>query len=362
MESYIKRAVIEILEKNLVISGFISVTLSLVLSFQLVKYIPGFTVSLWLVPLILSYFLRFIFSRRRLSRFNEHVSLNGFRLGCLTSGLIWGWCGYFFFKEVDPVTGLYISFTLGGLAAGASSSLAADKYSFLLFTVPLLVPNIVANFLIGSEVSIGMAVMLLLYISFLTFSSKSMGGTLVENLHLKKKAEDSEKEVKRLALYDQLTGLPNRFLFEDRLKQVISKHQREGKKFALLFIDLDGFKQVNDQYGHHIGDELLQVISKKFEGALRNEDTCARIGGDEFVVILQNIDLSGALNVSEKLLHLASTPMPLSKASVQVSASIGVSIYPDHAQTQNDLLIKSDRAMYRAKEKGKNKVVIHGEV
>ena len=249
---------------------------------------------------------------------------------------------------------------MGGLAAGASSSFAADKYSFLFFSIPLLVPNIAANFLIGSNVTIGMAIMLILFLSFLSFSSRSMGETLIENLRLKRVAEESERKVKQLAFYDQLTGLPNRFLFEDRLKQVTSKHHRDGNKFALLFIDLDGFKQINDEHGHQSGDELLQNLSRKFESALRNEDTCARMGGDEFLVILPDIKLDGALKVAEKLLSVTSTPVSLSVGSVQVSASIGLAIFPDHAQSPEDLVVKADKAMYLAKDKGKNTVVVSG--
>ena len=189
-----------------------------------------------------------------------------------------------------------------------------------------------------------------------------MGQTLIENIHLRERSEDSEKRAKQLALFDQLTGLPNRFLFEDRLKQVISKHHREGNQFALLFIDLDGFKQINDEHGHHTGDKLLQVLSRKFESVLRSEDTCARIGGDEFVVVLPSINRDGALKVSKKLLKLASDPLSLSTGIVQVSASIGLSLFPDHAQNKDALIIKADKAMYIAKSNGKNKVIISDNI
>lgn len=358
MDSYVRKAVIEVFAKNIIISGLISLTLSFILSIQLIKQLSDISLYLWLALLVFVYVIRFTLSKRMLKDFNQHVAMISFRVGCLLSGLIWGWCGFFFFLDVDTVTRIYISFTLGGLAAGASSSLSADKYSFLLFTLPVLVPNIVANFIIGSEESIGMALMLILFLGFITFSSKTMGATLIENLSLKQKAEKSEKEVRRLAYYDQLTGLPNRFLFEDRLNQVLKKHKRDKNKFSLLFLDLDGFKCVNDNYGHRAGDQLLKELSGKFQNTIRNEDTIARIGGDEFVAILQNITSDGAIEVSRKLLKAACSPVCISNDQVQVSASIGVAIYPDHALTVDDLLIKSDKFMYLAKEKGKGTMVM----
>lgn len=359
MDSYIRKAVIDVLEKNLVVSGLISIALSFILSAQLKSFLPESTIILWLISLFIVYGFRYTFTKQRqATNCTEQASLTVFRIGSLASGLVWGWCGFFFFLEADTVTRLYISFTLGGLAAGASSSLAADKVSFLFFTIPVLIPNIAANFYIGTEVASGMAIMLVLYLVYISFSSKTMGTTLTENLYLQRKAELSEKEVKKLAYYDQLTGLPNRFLFEDRLRQVISKHKRDGNKFALLFIDLDGFKLINDNYGHRSGDHLLIELSQRFQNSVRNEDTIARIGGDEFVGVLQNTDGNGAMKVAHKLLKAASTPIILPDAEVQVSASIGVAIYPDHAQTANDLLICSDNFMYNAKEQGKNKIVM----
>lgn len=359
MDSYIRKAVIDVLEKNLVVSGLISIALSFILSVQLKVFLPESTIILWLISLFIIYGFRYIFTKQRqATNSTEQASLTAFRIGSLASGLVWGWCGFFFFLEVDTITGLYISFTLGGLAAGASSSLAADKASFLFFTIPVLIPNIAANFYVGTEIASGMAVMLVLYLVYISFSSKTMGTTLTDNLYLQRKAELSEREVKKLAYYDQLTGLPNRFLFEDRLRQVISKHKRESNKFALLFIDLDGFKLINDSHGHRAGDQLLKELSQRFQNSVRNEDTIARIGGDEFVGILQSTDADGAINVARKLLSVASKPVCLSNTEVQVSASIGVAIYPDHAQAATDLLICSDNFMYIAKDKGKNKVVM----
>lgn len=359
MKLFVTRAVLEILEKNLVVSGLISSAIAFVLYFQLHKHLAEIFVWLWVIFLVLSYLARYAFSRYRHKHFDDGAALKGFRIGSLVSGLAWGCCSYFFYLEADAITGAYISFTLAGLAAGASSSLAADKYAFFFFTIPLLVPNILANFLIASEITVGMAIMEILYLSFLSLSARNMRRTLIENLHLQKRAENSEKKAKRLAFFDQLTGLPNRFLFEDRLRQVISKHDRKGDTFALLFIDLDGFKAINDQFGHHSGDELLQALSKKFQSVLRSEDTCARIGGDEFMVILPSIDREGALAVSQKLLDLASIPVPLSAGQAKVSASIGLAMFPEHAQNQDDLVISADQAMYRAKLEGKNKVAIY---
>lgn len=159
-----------------------------------------------------------------------------------------------------------------------------------------------------------------------------------------------EASLNKLAYYDALTGLPNRLLFEDRLHQGMFACKRQGSKLAVLFVDLDKFKEVNDSFGHHIGDLLLKEIARRLRSQLREEDTVSRLGGDEFVILLNSIS---CVEDSEKIVRnlLAALRAPFTTESVTLyqEASIGICIYPDHAQDEATIVNKADQAMYIAK-------------
>ena len=159
----------------------------------------------------------------------------------------------------------------------------------------------------------------------------------------------------RSANYDKLTDLPNRSLFHDRLTQTLRQSKRYDRKFALMFIDLDGFKAVNDTLGHDVGDELLIKTAKRLLGCVRDSDTVARIGGDEFTIILQSISLfENVESVAQKIIHDLSDPFKFKKNDAQIGASIGISFFPDNGDDMETLLKKADEAMYKVKKDGKN--------
>ncbi len=161
----------------------------------------------------------------------------------------------------------------------------------------------------------------------------------------------TEKRMRHLATHDALTGLPNRILFFDRLHLALARAQRNHAQVAVLFLDLDRFKQVNDSYGHLIGDQVLQILSFRLEECLRHSDTVARMGGDEFTVILENIaSPHDCVAVARKILEVVSTPFVIKKQEFHFSASIGISIYPDDTEDADLLLNHADTAMYQAKE------------
>lgn len=165
-----------------------------------------------------------------------------------------------------------------------------------------------------------------------------------------------QKELESMANFDALTGLPNRVLLADRMRQAMTQHSRRGKALAVCYLDLDGFKAVNDNYGHNYGDELLIALSNRLRKALRDGDTLARIGGDEFVAIASDISSDkDRERVLARLLRAASDPIHVKDAELQVSASIGVAIYPKDADTQETLMHLADQAMYVAKQLGKNR-------
>ena len=165
---------------------------------------------------------------------------------------------------------------------------------------------------------------------------------------------EAEKNIHFLAYYDVLTGLPNRTLLRDRLGQLIAVANRDKQQFALLFMDLDRFKYINDSMGHSVGDRLLQAVALRIQAHVREEDTVARLGGDEFIVLLRETGESGAAVVAVKLLEALAAPYDLDGQLISTQASIGISIYPDHAQESDTLIKNADMAMYRAKEEGRN--------
>jgi diguanylate cyclase (GGDEF)-like protein/hemerythrin-like metal-binding protein/PAS domain S-box-containing protein len=170
----------------------------------------------------------------------------------------------------------------------------------------------------------------------------------------------TEDAIRKMAHYDKLTGLPNRRLLEDRLHQLVALSAREGRKLALLFIDLDKFKQVNDQHGHAAGDWLLREVARRMSECLRGSDTAARVGGDEFVVLLPDAaNVESALLVAEKIrARLEQAFVTAEGVTLDVSSSIGLVMYPDMADNPRDLLRHGDEAMYRAKQGGRNAVEV----
>lgn len=166
----------------------------------------------------------------------------------------------------------------------------------------------------------------------------------------------AQKELQKLANYDVLTGLVNRTLLIERLKHSINFAKRYNKQLAILFIDLDGFKPINDSFGHIAGDTVLTEISQRLRGKFRDQDSVARLGGDEFVVVLEEInDVHAVDQIVLDLLHHIELPISIGKQKVSVSASIGVALYPDDATDAEHLLTNADIAMYNAKESGKNR-------
>ncbi len=166
----------------------------------------------------------------------------------------------------------------------------------------------------------------------------------------------ADEKLKRLALYDSLTGLPNRTNFFEKLEFSLAHARRNKLIVALLFIDLDGFKEVNDSMGHAAGDHLLKEVAHRLQDYIRESDIVARMGGDEFTIILNNLKSpEEAMLVSKKLIETLSQPVVYDNRLIsEIGASIGIAIFPDHSQTGDGLINEADSAMYRAKAAGKN--------
>lgn len=194
-------------------------------------------------------------------------------------------------------------------------------------------------------------------------SSQEMA-ELYDELKRKSQTElaKSEARYRELATKDMLTGILNRFAFQEELKRIISNSKRTGTKFALLFLDLDHFKEVNDTYGHDTGDKLLKEVAKRVLPNIRTEDVFARLGGDEFVLIFTNIHKEKLYQLIAKAIGLFQKPWIIDHINLQVTTSIGVVVFPDDADNETDLMKKADMAMYKSKELGRNQVVYYNAV
>lgn len=180
-----------------------------------------------------------------------------------------------------------------------------------------------------------------------------------QNKKLESKVVQKTSQLHYRAYHDSLTGLANRLLFQDRLVQSIKQAERAKKNIALFFLDLDRFKEVNDTYGHGLGDELLIEITKLLTNTFRKEDTIARLGGDEFAVIVNNIEKKDIVEVVNKTIALIQDDITINGHNLNVTFSIGISMYPKDALTAASLLKNADTAMYRVKESGKNSYMFY---
>ncbi|MDD0843980.1 diguanylate cyclase domain-containing protein [Pseudomonas sp. Gutcm_11s] len=191
---------------------------------------------------------------------------------------------------------------------------------------------------------------------------KDDGGTPVKMMGVVRDITEEKawaSQMHRLAHHDALTGLPNRLVFEERLGNALERARRSDSRVALVFIDLNGFKAINDQHGHRAGDQVLIAMANRLREALRGSDSVARLGGDEFVAVLEGLspgrspDDEGP-NIAAKLLAALSPPVPLDSGPQHIGISLGIALFPEHAQNMDRLIHTADQAMYEAKRSGDN--------
>lgn len=175
-------------------------------------------------------------------------------------------------------------------------------------------------------------------------------------LHAQSKTREAQRHIERLAHFDPVTNLPNRTLLADRIAQELTRAQRSAKGFAVALFDLDGFKEVNDSFGHAAGDALLAQVAQRSRESMRTSDTVGRLGGDEFLAILPEATREGALLAAEKLRASLERPYDVAGKFIRISASVGVALFPEHGRDADALYRAADTALYTAKGAGKNRV------
>ena len=180
---------------------------------------------------------------------------------------------------------------------------------------------------------------------------------------LNQRLRHSLSQVEHLANHDVLTGLPNRTLFVDRLQRAILKARREKSLFALLYIDIDRFKQINDQHGHAAGDEVLKACCNRMMASIRDSDSLGRLGGDEFVVLLEDLrDPQDALEIAKKFQAAVAMGVNTSGEHIATTVSIGIAIFPLDADSEEGLFKRADTAMYYSKQNGRNRIYLYSEM
>lgn len=266
-------------------------------------------------------------------------------LGLLGAGLWWlVMCSFMAGTLLSHKIGLTVSVVSLGVVALAG----------YLFTSGVITYPVDANHYVVDPTSWISFLMAVSILPFMVFQSISIFQR--STLDLLTEVNKQKTEIERMATHDQLTGMPLLNLAKDRLQIAISSAARSGKKVSLMFIDLDGFKAVNDTYGHEAGDHVLKEVSSRILQILRDEDTAARIGGDEFILILAGVESEkDPAVVAGRIIEEVSRPILFSGNTLAVGASVGIALYPDHANDAESLRRLADEAMYVVKKSGKNR-------
>lgn len=329
--------------------------------------------------------LSYIYHRaKQQSRISDiHIWKRWFVFSVLLGGTVWGLAGFLFYYASDDLRRIIIILMLTAIAGSANGELFPSKISYIAFVTPIYIAMLTLafsqNILIYRAIFCGV----LLFIIFTGLSAYTSSIALEKalrlrfinrelirelstakkqlehtNLKLQKEIEiraAAEETLKRLARHDYLTGLPNRTSLNEKLVYALEEAKRKNSFLALLFIDLDSFKKINDSLGHDIGDQLLRETSHRLIKIMRKKDFLARIGGDEFFIIIENMNnIDEIKSVAKKICYELSSPFFINDEKILVSASIGISVYPFDSFDLKTLLKHADVALYKVKSSGKN--------
>lgn len=318
------------------------------------------TNSLSLLRLGLYFRFRRLDDEDEIPAFWTHVAL----VVSIASGLTWGAVAVWMFPDNDFVHQVFIAFVTAGMCAGAVTTLSPMLSSVYAFILCAMLPIIVRFFQVGTDINYAMATMAVLFTVMMLSTSRRLNLTIRESLLLRHERVVAKETIQYQAYYDSLTDLPNRRLLIERLDQEIARSIRHGHIGAVLFLDLDHFKTINDSLGHAVGDKLLQEVARRIRRRLRAEDTAARLGGDEFVILLSEVGdtpvdvMDNVMKLADTILRLLEQPLQIDGQELHITGSMGIAIFPLSEANSDQLLQKSDVAMYEAKQAGRNAVRI----
>ena len=282
--------------------------------------------------------------------------------GVILNGLVWGAASLLLFPAGDPQGQVVLAFVIAGITAGGINAVSVFLIPSVLFSALVLGPLMARLWLSESELGPGVALTCLLYAVLLAFSAIRYNRTLIDSLRMRNAREQAEADIVRQAYHDPLTNLPNRRLLLEYLHQDLALARRHGHLGALVFLDLDRFKTVNDSLGHQIGDGLLQAAAARLRAEIKDGDTASRLGGDEFVLLFTELSKDPveaaylARQAAEQVRLALAEPYRIDGHDLHISASVGIALYPSDGDDPDALLRAADTAMYRAKEAGRNAV------
>ena len=353
----VRRVQVDLLWRNAPAGYIANVLIALTVMFTLSDSL-GTAIQYWfagvlVINLIRTVFTYFYFSTPQ-DRIDPQLWGKLFIVLTFMTGLTWGLLGGVLFPDADPFGKSLIVICVTGITAGAIVTTGFIAHAYYVYLGTALSPFIVRALSGGDGFDLSLGVLGAIYAMFMVVAARHTNFQLVSNLVSIHRLEEATRELNR-AQHDQLTGLPTRSLLYDRLDQAVLHAERHHTPLVVLFVDLDGFKAINDALGHDAGDEALRELAKRFRATVRADDTVARHGGDEFVLVLG--DLKGAADVEpiirKLLVHIASLQIGADRTRI-LTGSIGVAFYPEDGKTGAELISCADAAMYRAKQKGKN--------
>lgn len=286
----------------------------------------------------------------------QHLALTTIVL----SGLLWGMAGLLLFPPESTQHQMFLVFIIAGMSAGAVTTLSALFPAVLFFILALIFPLLWSFFSLGSEIGNMMAGMAFLFMVMVIMSAHRLNQMIIETLTMRHERGLAEAMIRHQAFHDDLTDLPNRRMLLNQLKRELARSVRHDYLGAILFLDLDHFKNINDSLGHSVGDELLKQVARRLTQRLRNEDTVARLGGDEFVIILSEIGentrvaSAHAQFFASEIRQLFTEPFQVEGNELHMTASVGILLFPLGESDPGNLLQHADVAMYRAKEGGRD--------
>ncbi|WP_158971495.1 bifunctional diguanylate cyclase/phosphodiesterase [Paraglaciecola sp. L3A3] len=346
----------------------------------------------WFIVMVLILLTRFVDwlywqrTKRLAGKENQSVDLLRFRAGCIATALVWSFYGVYFFAQMSLIEFSTTIIILSSMAGGASTVLSADKIMSISYSTILLLPISLVG--LTSEYShhyvlgmLGLSFAGVMVISGLksakftlqAIKTKHHNDQLIshkdellneihqQNEMLEETVNLRTKEVIRASNVDPLTNLANRKAFSNTLKELIDKTETLQQNIAILFIDLDGFKAINDQNGHATGDIVLARVAQRLTKATTGKYHVCRWGGDEFVIAMVDINITEAKLFATELITEIKRPVELNINSVAVGATIGISMYPEHGATGQDLILLADTAMYRQKLMSHSNVLVFSE-
>jgi len=323
----------------------------------------------FLVITVFRYILTIVYSRQPESEKNKSKWQNLFIIGTIFGGFIWGVAGAVLLPNQPGMDQTFIILMLAGVCAGSVPYLAAVLKAAIGYLIACLLPLIINLFLIPEGIPWTFDLAAIFFLIYLIVIAIKTHGILRNSISLqyenhyllshlseaKFELEIINKKLEQAATHDPLTNVGNRNLFLLNLTAAIERAKASKQILALLYIDLDEFKRINDTHGHHVGDRLLLALVDRLEDIFRSNDTISRLGGDEFAIILENLQSPKDIaKVARRVCEAFSAPLLINNIDIRISASIGISIFPLDGEDPETLINIADKAMYHVKQQGGN--------